>query len=396
MRPSLRFLALVVVGWAGFRAASLGTIPGGIFTQRSEAKSAPPIVPTEFPPVETVEPATPDYAAASPAPAAAPAPAPALSEAAATVPAATVGPTVIRYVQGVIGVPVSIRRGVVPVYRLPAAVPAPAADLPPPPTRLASAVPTPEPAFYSRLPPLDQWPLARLAAMSRPMISSAPTFPAQRAVLKPNAIDRVQLTAWALLRGQRTGIAGSTSLATGGTLGASQAGSRLAYNFSRQVAATLRTSTTIGRRGGEVAAGVRIQPLAGIPVWLTAERRQRLGQFSDGRNAFALFLEGGVYQRPMPWRFSLDAYFQGGIVGFRSRDGFVDGGLTLTRPLYRNFSAGLGVWGGAQPGLYRIDVGPRLTMKVRNNVRVHFDWRQRLGGNAQPGSGPAITLAGDF
>jgi len=37
-----------------------------------------------------------------------------------------------------------------------------------------------------------------------------------------------------------------------------------------------------------------------------------------------------------------------------------------------------------------------VTMKVRNNIRVHFDWRQRLAGRALPGSGPAITLAGDF
>jgi hypothetical protein len=64
--------------------------------------------------------------------------------------------------------------------------------------------------------------------------------------------------------------------------------------------------------------------------------------------------------------------------------------------VFRQFSAGLGVWGGAQPGLYRVDVGPRVTMKVRRNVRVHFDWRQRVAGNALPGSGPAITLAGDF
>jgi hypothetical protein len=35
-------------------------------------------------------------------------------------------------------------------------------------------------------------------------------------------------------------------------------------------------------------------------------------------------------------------------------------------------------------------------MRVRRNVRVHFDWRQRLAGNALPGSGPAVTLAGDF
>jgi len=49
-----------------------------------------------------------------------------------------------------------------------------------------------------------------------------------------------------------------------------------------------------------------------------------------------------------------------------------------------------------QPGLYRVDAGPRVTMRVRPNVRVHFDWRQRLAGTAQPGSGPVVTLAGDF
>jgi hypothetical protein len=98
----------------------------------------------------------------------------------------------------------------------------------------------------------------------------------------------------------------------------------------------------------------------------------------------------------MPWRFSLDAYLQGGVVGLRDRDMFVDGAFTFTRPIFRQFAGGFGVWGGAQPGVYRIDAGPRVTMKVRNNLKVHFDWRQRLAGNADPGSGPAVTLAGDF
>jgi hypothetical protein len=31
---------------------------------------------------------------------------------------------------------------------------------------------------------------------------------------------------------------------------------------------------------------------------------------------------------------------------------FVGGGLRVTRPMYRNFSAGLALWGAAQPGLY--------------------------------------------
>jgi hypothetical protein len=50
--------------------------------------------------------------------------------------------------------------------------------------------------------------------------------------------------------------------------------------------------------------------------------------------------------------------------------------------------------GAAQPGLYRLDVGPRVSMQVRKNFRVHFDYRQRLAG--LPRSGPAITLAADF
>lgn len=146
----------------------------------------------------------------------------------------------------------------------------------------------------------------------------------------------------------------------------------------------------------DVAAGIRVRPIRSIPVWLTAERRQRLTKFGGGRNAFAFFAEGGVYDRPMPWGFTLDGYAQGGIVGLKSRDLFADGGVTFTHPFYRQFSAGLGVWGGVQPGLYRVDIGPRVTMKVRGNIRVHFDWRQRVAGNAQPGSGPAVTLSGNF
>jgi hypothetical protein len=84
------------------------------------------------------------------------------------------------------------------------------------------------------------------------------------------------------------------------------------------------------------------------------------------------------------------------VVGLRTHDLFIDGGLSVTRPIYRNFSGGFGVWGGAQPGVYRVDAGPRVTMAVRRNLKVHFDWRQKLAGNAQPGSGPAVTLAGDF
>ena len=84
------------------------------------------------------------------------------------------------------------------------------------------------------------------------------------------------------------------------------------------------------------------------------------------------------------------------MVGARRRNLFADGGFTLTKPLFGRYSAGFGLWGGVQPGIYRVDAGPRVSMRVRGNMRVHLDWRQRLAGSAEPGSGPALTLAADF
>jgi hypothetical protein len=271
---------------------------------------------------------------------------------------------------------------------------------PPPPVQPRNAVwplPDPRPAFYPAATPLDDWPLSRIASaaiparstVTAPMQSTAPAIISAR-------IDRIQFTMWAMLRNTQGLVTSSSSLASGGTLGASQAGARLIYKFSPMISAVVRSSSEVGKRGGEVAGGIRVHPLRSIPLWITAERRQALGKYGGGRSAFALFAEGGVYGRPMPWDFRLDAYAQAGVVGFRSRDLFADGGLTFTRPVYRQFSAGFGIWGGIQPGLYRVDVGPRLTMQVRRNVRVHLDYRQRLSGNAEPGSGPTVTLAGDF
>jgi hypothetical protein len=382
MRPSLRFLGLVVFGWAGVRAATLGILPGAeIFQIAPSQAKAPPIVPTHFPEIEPVQPATPLAAADS------------------SVDQVTVYPASmpVRYVQGMVGVPVAMRPGVVTVYQLPPATSAAPSDLPPASTHFSNRAAIFSLADYAIFPPLDQS-LTQLAAVAGPTShpAAAPSEESVPAALKRSGIDRVQLTSWAYLRAQSAGIAGSQSLASGGSLGASQAGARLMYNFNRQIAATLRSSSDVGRRGGEVAAGMRIQPIAGLPLWIDAERRQRLGRYGGGRSAFALFFEAGVYDRPMPLHFLLDGYLQGGVVGLRSRDKFIDGAVTLTRPVYKNFSAGVGVWGGAQPGLYRVDAGPRVTMRVRRNVKVHFDWRQRLAGNAQPGSGPAVTLAGDF
>jgi hypothetical protein len=186
------------------------------------------------------------------------------------------------------------------------------------------------------------------------------------------------------------------SLASGGTLGGSQAGARLTYAFEPRIAESLRSSSPVGGvRGGEVAAGVRLTPFPSIPFAVSSERRQAIGKFSTGRSDLALFAEGGRYQHPLGWNL-LDGYAQAGVVGIRSRDFFADGGLAVSRPVWGRFSAGLGIWGGYQPGLYRVDAGPRVSMRVRPNINVHLDWRQRVAGSAEPSSGPAVTLGADF
>ncbi len=362
MRPSLRFLAVILIGWAGVRAATLGTLPGAGFSRVAPGEAKPPpIVATRFPALAPVVPAAEPPMSVPPAAAIAP----------------------------------PIQPVMIPVYYA-AQVSRPAVL-----ARSTDLLPQPRASYYGASLALDPWPV------SRPVYSSLPSLPTASherpselppppsPPLRPG-LDRLQLTTWALLRQQDSGVAGSQSLANSGQLGASQAGARLIYNFNHQLALVARASSDVGRRGGEVAAGVRVRPLAGVPVWLTAERRQRVGRYGGGRSAFALFVEAGWYGLSLPARFTLDSYLQGGVVGARRRDLFIDGGLAVTRPVFRRFSAGFGIWGGAQPGLARLDAGPRVTLQVRRGVRVHFDWRQKLVGNARPGSGPAVTLAGDF
>lgn len=384
MTAPIRFIGVALLAWAGVRAASLGLLPG--MTALVPPASAEPVRATSAAMVS--QPARPEGFAEPPyAPFAQapygyppqpypPAPygypphpyptyayAPRLPGPTIVVPAGWGAPNVRYAVQ---------RQQPASAWDLVAPEPAPAerfAELEP----LAFAAPDPF-----------------VAASSRPSAAQSPPPP-------PPKLDRLQLTSWALLR---NGL-GNSSLAQGGTLGASQVGARLTYKFTPAIAASLRYSSSAGGvRGAEAAAGVRWQPLRTLPVALNLERRQRLGRFG-GRSDFAAFAEGGLYQQPVALGFGLDAYAQAGMVGVKSQDWFADGALTLTRPVWRNLSGGLGLWAGGQSNepqgsIYRVDGGPRLSYAVRRNVRLHLDYRQRIAGDALPRSGPALTIAGDF
>lgn len=381
MSSSVRFIGYAVFAWAGVRAVSLGLVPGtGMLAidrpaeaaARSTSAVVPPLEPTQFAPIEPV--------GGSPAE-------PGMSE-------------------------------------------------PPAPLQAAAAPMRMVPSYAPIYLPLPGYSSARLGGQSRPRVqiarnetllpeprklpfSSEPVAPAEHVVLAsapaadwngrstatPDAVappltqhsKRLQMSAWALMRGKPGDLLGPNSLAANGaTLGGSQAGARISYWVTPHLAASLRSSTPLGgARGGEAALGVRYQPFLNVPVSFTAERRQRFGR-AGGRNDFALFAEGGVWDRRMPAGFRLDAYAQAGVVGIKARDLFADGAFTLTRPIWRKISAGFGVWGGAQPHLYRLDAGPRLTVGMSRSMRVHADYRRRLVGAAYPSSGPAITIAGDF
>lgn len=196
----------------------------------------------------------------------------------------------------------------------------------------------------------------------------------------------------------RDDIDGS-ALAPGGTLGGSQAGARLTYRLnrdaSRPLALSARAYLPLARPGGaEAAVGLDWRPIAALPVNLLVERRQAIGR--EGRSDFSLTLYGGVDRPIARDRLRLEAYGQAGIVG--TSDLFADGAARLTAragPL----RVGAGAWGGAQPGVERLDIGPHASARLpvgRTAVAVAAEWRFRIAGDAAPASGPALTVSTGF
>jgi hypothetical protein len=186
-------------------------------------------------------------------------------------------------------------------------------------------------------------------------------------------------------------------------LGGSQIGGRIGYRINEDVEQPLsivgRAYSPVNRRAGsEAALGLEWKPMARLPLRVLAERRQAIG--NEGRSAFALMAYGGVSDVALSGNIRLEAYAQAGLVGARSRDAFADASIALAFPLdeERRLTVGGAVWGAAQPGISRVDAGPRLSLKLprAERVRVIADWRFRLAGDALPASGPSLTLATDF
>ncbi|TXC73799.1 hypothetical protein FSZ31_03460 [Sphingorhabdus soli] len=183
--------------------------------------------------------------------------------------------------------------------------------------------------------------------------------------------------------------------------GASQAGALIEYRLGGEASprAYVRASRALVDGGeAEIAAGVKVA-LGDLPLAAHAERR--FAANAAGRDAMALFVSGGFAAGDRT-QLATEAYGQAGIVGLRRTVPFVDAAIVARHQIAArgplSLSAGGGGWIGAQPGASRVDIGPRIEAQYDDGVhgRLSLDWRERVGGSAEPKSGPAMTLAFSF
>lgn len=185
--------------------------------------------------------------------------------------------------------------------------------------------------------------------------------------------------------------------------GGSQAGAVLRYNLAEasphRPVAYLRAVRSLGRqREGEVAAGLALRPLARLSVTAHAELR------ASPRGARpAAFVTGGVDSAPLGAGLVARGYAQGGYVGGRESTAFADGSAVAERRLWGggdvDLTGGAGLWGGAQRGVGRVDLGPTASLRFRlgeSAARLTADYRLRVAGNAEPAAGAALTLSAGF
>lgn len=187
----------------------------------------------------------------------------------------------------------------------------------------------------------------------------------------------------------------------GAQLGGSQTGARITYALGsgRRIAIAARIASPLGPGARELAIGLDWQPMR-LPVHVIVEQRIAL---NGGRGGPTLGLVGGIGPAPIASRLTLEGYAQTGIIARGGGEGFADGAVRVAHPIAGvgrvRFDLGAGAWGGAQKGAARLDLGPSLVAHVplgRQAVRMSIDWRQRVAGEARPGSGLTVTLGADF
>lgn len=208
---------------------------------------------------------------------------------------------------------------------------------------------------------------------------------------------------WVLLRRDTT----TPFLSGRPTYGRSQAGAVLRYSLAPasplRPQGYLRASAALaGVSEKEIAGGISGRLLSGLPLRFAAELR--LGDTDRGTKLRpAAFAVTELPPVTLPLGGVAEAYLQGGYVGGEFATAFVDGQGRIERPMRRRgsveLSVGGGAWGGAQKDSARLDVGPTAAVTFPlgpGRGRLAADYRYRLVGDAEPSSGPALTLSAGF
>ena len=177
-------------------------------------------------------------------------------------------------------------------------------------------------------------------------------------------------------------------------------GDRSESNRPPKLSALFRSSIAHQNlRDRELAVGLRWQPAAKWPIFVSAERRFQ----GVGHDNSTFYVAGGLNNIALAAKFKLEAYAQGGMVTGENAGLFFDGQIRADRlilpkspvPVY----LGSGLWTGGQRNAARLDIGPSLRTEVpigKARIRLTADWRFRIAGDAAPGDGPALTLSTGF
>ena len=213
--------------------------------------------------------------------------------------------------------------------------------------------------------------------------------------------------AWLLLRDGAVRTPVSPAGLLPASYGASQAGAvlrfALAPNVEARPTAHLRVNKALIEDGeSEIALGANLRPIPALPV--TAHAEMRFTQISGEMLVRpAAFVTTGVDAMPVPLGARLRGYAQAGYVGGRDATAFADGQVVVDRRVFTSGTGGLdlgaGVWGGAQRGAERLDIGPSASIAGQVGpipLRLSMDYRLRVAGQAAPDSGAVLTLSTGF
>jgi len=243
------------------------------------------------------------------------------------------------------------------------------------------------------------------ASLPAAKLAQPPSVPAAVPVAsaRPAAQSRWSGDGWLMWRDDTT-----TPITSGRpSYGRSQMGAVVRYELAPGAAqrpqAYLRGSAALqGAREQEVAVGLSARPLARVPLRMAAELRAS-DRATGSEVRPAAFVVTELAPQHLPAGMVAEAYAQAGYVGGRVHTAFVDGQARADRSLASagdfDLRAGAAAWGGAQREGARLDVGPSASLSFQlghARGRVAADYRFRVAGDAEPASGPALTLSAGF